>query len=78
MLSSTSTDNPSSGFGPSFSQSEIDSVSNFLLPSSLPDNQSSEVFCSPPIFELDIPVPTFALRRRNAIVEAVLEAPLVF
>ncbi|CAG8707814.1 13984_t:CDS:1, partial [Dentiscutata erythropus] len=70
MLSSTSTDNPSSGFGPSFSQSDIDCVDSFLLPSSLPDNKTPEVYCSPPIFELDIPVPSFALRRRNAIVEA--------
>ncbi|CAG8496857.1 35903_t:CDS:2 [Racocetra persica] len=70
MLSSTSTDNSSSGFGPSFSQSVVEGVDGFLLPSSLPDNEPPQVFCSPPIFELDIPVPHFALRRRNAIVEA--------
>ncbi|CAG8517558.1 13627_t:CDS:1, partial [Acaulospora colombiana] len=35
-------------------------------------------FSLPPIFALDISVPHFALRRRNAIVEAVLETPLVF
>ncbi|CAG8644358.1 7823_t:CDS:1, partial [Ambispora gerdemannii] len=37
-----------------------------------------EAFSLPPTFALDIEIPHFALRRRNAVVEAVLECPLIF
>ncbi len=79
MLSSTRTvtDN-SSGFGPSLSQDVIDGTKGFLLPNTMIEIPEPESFCLPPIYELDISVPHFALRRRNAIVEAVLETPLFF
>lgn len=75
MLPSTSTvtDN-SSGFSPNFSQ---DVVESYQLPNTAVEIPAPEPFL-PPIYELDIPVPHFALRRRNAVVEAVLETPLVF
>jgi hypothetical protein len=75
MLPSTNTvaDN-SSGFSPSLSQ---DVAESYQLPNNTVEIPAPEPFL-PPMYELDIPVPHFALRRRNAVVEAVLETPLVF
>ncbi|GBC06967.1 hypothetical protein RclHR1_07170008 [Rhizophagus clarus] len=75
MLSSTSTVTVNnSGFGSSLSQNVAES---YQLPNNTVEIPAPEPFL-PPIYELDISVPHFALRRRNAVVEAVLETPLVF
>ncbi|CAI2176106.1 15236_t:CDS:1, partial [Funneliformis geosporum] len=67
----------SSGFGPSLFQ-VINGTEAYQLPNTTLEIPAPESFCLPPIYELDISVPHFVLRRRNAIVEAVLETPLVF
>jgi hypothetical protein len=70
---STATDN-GSGFSPSL---VVDGTEVYQLPNTTVEIPAPESFL-PPIYELDIPVPHFVLRRRNAVVEAVLETPLIF
>ena len=78
MLSSTITvtDN-GSGFSSNLSRVVVAGTEVYQLPINTIEIPAPESFL-PPIYELDIPVPHFALRRRNAVVEAVLETPLVF
>lgn len=81
MLSSTTDNNAVtsssySGFESNYAQEVMESKETYRLPPNTflePDS-----FSLPPIFELDIRVPNYALRRRNAVVEAILDAPLVF
>ncbi|CAG8508901.1 10947_t:CDS:2 [Diversispora eburnea] len=79
MYSSTSENNTitsigNSGFGPNYVQEDMESKEAYRLP---PNTFiESESFCLPPMFELDIRVPNYALRRRNAVVEAILDEPL--
>ncbi|KAG9287516.1 hypothetical protein G9A89_023888 [Geosiphon pyriformis] len=72
-ISSVSSDYSSTGYD---SEPEISSPSSSptssvfqFLPNSMIESPRPESFSLPPTFALDIEIPHFALRRRNAIVE---------